>query len=645
MRWLLLALAAIIGPHLLHLPFWIGIGTALLGGWALLASRRNWRPPGRLARLALVLMAATAVYLHFGTLLGRDAGVALVVLLAALKLLELHDRRDVMLLGFLGYFLVVTNFLYSQSVPTALFMLLAVLLLTSALIAASDPKPGLLPLARLRTAGVLLLQGLPVMLMLFVLFPRVPGPLWQLPKDAHSGVTGLGDTMSPGSINQLIRSSAVTFRVRFEGDMPTRDQLYWRGPVLWHYDGRTWRGDDRPPRAPAPEGSRTLVQEITLEPHQRRWLFALDWPLVAADGARLTGDGQLLASAPIRERIRYRVVSTLDARTDRPLDPDTRAAALQVPWGLNPRSRALAADLRDAERDDGALVRRVLRMFREQPFVYTLEPPALGMDAVDAFLFQTRSGFCEHYASTFVFLMRAAGIPARVVTGYQGAEYNPSGDYWIVRQSDAHAWAEVWLDGGGWQRVDPTAAVSPARIESGLHEALPGHGDRAFTRAEVPWLRHTALLWDSLNNDWNQWVLGYGSGRQLRLLEHWGLQNVSWQKLALLSLAAVTTVMALLGLTTLVQSRPRRPDPVRSCYLRFCAKVGRAGVAPRPGEGPLAFSRRVGQQRPDLAAAVGRITQLYAVLRYGPDTPPAQLAKLQQLVQRFTPGRRRPDAP
>lgn len=641
MRWLLLALGAIIAPHLLHVPFWIGLGAALTAGWALLASRNNWRPPGRLLRFALVLAAATAVHLHFGTVLGRDAGVALVVLLAALKLLELHDRRDVMLLGFLGYFLVVTNFLYSQSVPMALYMAAAVLLLTSALVAASDPQPRLRPLARLRTAGVLLAQALPVMVMLFVLFPRIPGPLWQLPKDAHGAVTGLGDTMSPGTINRLIRSSQVAFRVEFEGAAPERRQLYWRGPVLWHYDGRTWR---RPP-APLPEGSgppgRQVEQEITLEPHNQRWLFALDVPQTAPEGAGLTPDGQLLARAPVTERVRYRVRSALVGDALQRLPAAARHAALQLPLGLNPRTRALAAELRAAASDDRALIRAALGLFRDRPFVYTLEPPGLGLHAMDEFLFETRRGFCEHYASAFVYLMRAAGVPARVVTGYQGAEYNPIGDYWIVRQSDAHAWAEVWLPGAGWRRVDPTAAVSPERIETGLEGALADELDaRALSRSPAPWLRQVARLWDSLNNDWNQWVLGYGTGRQLRLLQHFGLKDVSWQKLAVLSLAAVTGVLAVLGLGTLLRHRSPRPDPVVRCYQLFCSKLGRTGMPRRPGEGPLAFARRVARERPDLAASAGRIAHLYAALRYGPRPPADQAAKLCRLVQRFSPDER-----
>jgi transglutaminase-like putative cysteine protease len=644
-QWLLLAQAAVVLPHVVHMPPWITAACVALGVWRWLASRYYWRPTGRLLRAVLLLAAVDGVYLSYGTLFGRDAGVALLVLLVSLKLLELQRLRDVTLFLFLGYFLLTTRFLFSQSMLLAAYALAAVVVLTSALIAVNHPaREPQLPV-RLRQAGVLVAQALPVALLLFLVFPRVPGPLWSLPRDAHQGVTGLSDTMRPGAISALSRSDAVAFRVDFDGPAPPRSQLYWRGPVLERFDGYAWTPGGLQPRNFAEYRLKppAVRYTVTLEPSGQRWLLALDIPGTVPPGALITQNYQLLAPRHVEERLRYSVVSYPHYGRGARLGADERRRLLQTPPNSNPRTLRLARTLRRESHDDMDLIRRVLRMFHQQPFIYTLNPPRLPVtNAMDAFLFDTRRGFCEHYAGAFTLLMRDAGIPARVVTGYQGGEYNPLGGYFIVRQADAHAWSEVWLRDRGWVRIDPTSAIAPQRVEPGAATALADQQapNLGFTPGGL--LRRVGLLWDTINNGWNQWVLGYGQQRQARLWSHLGLGPATWQRLAMAALVSVGAVLLALFVYLLLNGRQgTAPDRVQETYRRFCRKLARGGFARRQGEGPLDFASRVARARPDLAGRVRRITQLYVALRYGPAPDRQHLHKLRQLVRRLSVRRAR----
>ncbi len=637
--WLLLAEATVIAPHALHLPVWITAAALVLGLWRYAANRLCWRAPGRLLRAALVVAGVAGVFASYRTILGRDAGIALLVVMLALKLLELNHRRDAVLFVFLGYFLVITNFLYSQAIGLAAYMFAAVLLLTAALMSINHPGREPQPLVRMRQAGIMLLQAIPLMLLLFVLFPRIPGPLWRLPNDAHAGITGLSDSMRPGDITRLSQSNAVAFRVTFNGPVPKPAQLYWRGPVMWHFDGRGWSAGRKPVNAPPPPLTGPVLRyAVILEPTNQRWLLALDLPQSAPPQTVFTDDYQLLAKAPIRDRIRYRLVSrVLDHETPRPLSARERRAALEVPAGSNPRTRNLAKQLRRKAASAADYVRRVLAMFHDQPFVYTLQPPALGDDPVDQFLFRTRRGFCEHYASAFVVLMRDAGIPARVVTGYQGGEFNPLGGYLIVRQSNAHAWAEVWLPHQGWTRVDPTAAIAPQRVEQGLGDTLPAMERSAGATARDITLPHRlALAWDSINNGWNQWVLSYGPQLQAAFLSGFGFGRASWLGMAIALAVSLAAVALAAFLWIAWRDRPPR-DPVRLAYQRLCDKLARRGFERAPSEGPLDFAQRVAAARPDWGPRVQRITQLYVALRYGEGDAKRHRRRLEALVRGFSP--------
>jgi transglutaminase-like putative cysteine protease len=639
LAWLAAALATVLLPHVLHLPPWVlllSLGGVAWYGWAALGDHRL--PPAWL-RAILALGAAAAVYATQHTLFGRDAGVSLLVVMAGLKLLELRSHRDAMLVIFLAYFLIVTQFLFSQEIPMAAYLFAAVFMVTGALVALNREGRSGDPWEPARVAGRLLLQALPLMLVLFLLFPRVPGPLWSLPRDAHSGQTGLSDRMEPGSISRLSQSDAVAFRVAFEGAAPPPGERYWRGPVLWSYDGRAWTpgwisnrgasGDELQPLGGA------VSYTLTLEPHNQPWLLALDVPAAAPERTRLTADLRLQSRRPVTERLRYRATSYTEYRAGTRLLVLERAMALRLPESGDPRTRALARELRSASSNDPDLVRRALARFREQPFVYTLTPPLLGQDPVDGFLFETRRGFCEHYAGAFVFLMRAAGIPARVVTGYLGGEANTLSDYYIVRQSDAHAWAEVWLPEQGWVRVDPTAAVAPQRVERGLQAAVAeGEPLPVFRRTDQQWLRDLRLAWDTLNSRWNAYVLGYGPELQRDFLALLGLAGLGWLGLGLAGVAGAGILVLLISLW-LLRRGDRVRDPVVRSYARFCARLARAGLARETGEAPRTFAGRVAQARPDLAEPVARITSLYESLRYGPRPTEAAARELKRLVRTF----------
>jgi transglutaminase-like putative cysteine protease len=468
----------------------------------------------------------------------------------------------------------------------------------------------------------------------------MPGPLWGLPKDAYSGMVGLSDSMTPGSISQLILSDAIALRAEFDQAIPSPSQLYWRGPVLWHFDGRSWTAGNLPaslpPEAVEARGDR-VSYTVTLEPHNKRWLFMLELPVAAPPEAVLSHDFQLLAHEPVRRRLRYAASSDLRYRLQAELDAPTRRLALQLPDGGNPRTRLLGEQWAASEANGQAIVLRALTMFREQPFVYTLRPPLLGADSVDEFLFSSRRGFCEHYAGSFVFLMRSAGVPARVVTGYQGGELNPAGNYLLVRQTEAHAWAEVWLQERGWVRVDPTAAVSPRRVEAGVAAALPaGEPLPLLSRGDFPWLHKLYLNWDALNNGWNQWVLGYNEKKQLELLSRLTGSAVSWQEMAIWLMASVAAIILAISWLMLRGNR-RRVDALQAAYLQFERKLARAGVQRQPYEGPLDFGRRVAAQWPAQAALIHAITRTYARLRYGKDAPTRQVEAFIRQVKRFRP--------
>ena len=649
--WVVVPLALVLAPHSPRLPLWLSLAWVLCAILSLYGSVAGRPPVGRAAKLLLTLVGVGGVLFQYGTLIGPAGGVALLAFLSGAKLLEIESPRDRMALLFVGVFLLVAHFLDSQNLMTAAYMIPVALALVAGLIAnqTTDLESPTAARRDLALAGQMLLQALPLALLLFLLFPRLHGPLWGLPQQA-AGQTGLSDRMSPGDISQLILSDELAFRAEFADARPDSRQLYWRGPVLWDYDGRAWHtaapvaGSHIPARAEA-EG-RPIRYAVTLEPHRQRWLFLLGLPTRLPDNLQhsLGPDLQWLAREPVNQRLRYELEAHLDYRLEPRLSAESRARALALPSGTDPRSRELARSWRRAATDDGSVVRQALDLFRQQPFFYTLNPPLLGDSAVDDFLFTARRGFCEHYASAFVFLMRAAGVPARVVTGYQGGELNQFGNYWIVRGRDAHAWAEVWLAERGWTRVDPTAAVAPGRVERGVNAALPAAERPAgLVAVDGAWLRPLRLGWDLVNNRWNQWVLGYNRDRQRQFLSRLSPLLGSLQGMvATLTVAGAATLL-LLSLGLLKRGMPRGDKTARA-YARFRGRLARVGLNKGPAEGAEDFSRRAARARPDLAGEIQRITRLYVDLRYG-GADPALARRLDAAVRAFRPPRRVPYTP
>lgn len=635
--WLFGTAVLVFAPLAPYLPEWLSTLTSLIMVWRGVLLWRHASLPPRWLLVVMVFAGVAGIAWHFHGLFGRNPGVALLALLFALKLLEMRSVRDGFAVVLLGYFLTLTQFFYAQNIGNAAVTLAGVALTTATLVILNHRRQ---PAGRaLRLAGLMLLQAVPFMLVLFVLFPRVQGPLWGLPVDAFSGLTGLSDSMTPGSISQLSQSDAIAFRAKFtgefEGRAPPQIVLYWRGPVLSLFDGRTWKlgrvfVSSRLPYLPR---GAAVNYAVTLEPHYKPWLFAMELPATIPAEGLIASDYQLLAKSPVRVRLRYQMTSYPEIMAGVDEAPAILREALQLPALFNPRARALAEQWRaELGANDTGIIRRMLDFYRRQTFIYTLSPPLLGNHSVDEFLFDSKRGFCEHFSAGFVFMMRAAGIPARVVTGYQGGELNPIDGTLIVRQSDAHAWAEVWLKGRGWLRIDPTAAVAPTRIELNLARALPvGEARPLLARPEFMWLLQMRYRWDALANVWNQWVLGYNPQRQRELLANLGMPSPDWQKMT-----AVLTGFCgilLLGYTVLAIYQRQRLSPVQVAWNRFSKILARRGLPRKPWEGPYAYAERItanlSVEQSAMVADIDEVVDIYARLRYT-ETSPIQATKLLQ---------------
>ncbi|MCO3926599.1 DUF3488 domain-containing protein [Pseudomonas aeruginosa] len=568
--WLLVAQVLVILPHLAYMPLWIAAMWLGCAAWRVQVFRMRAGYPRAWVKLALALLAGAGVWLSRGSLVGLDAGAVLLIAAFILKLVEMKTRRDALVLVFLGFFAVVVGYLFDDGFLAALYSLLPVTALLAALIGLQQSAFASRPWPTLRLAGGLLLQALPLMLLLFLFFPRL-GPLWSLPMPGNKGVTGLSESMAPGDIAELGRSAELAFRVSFEGAPPPREQLYWRALTMERFDGRRWAqvpqwsGEDAMHwQKRGPE----LRYDVIMQPSSQSWLFALDVAQTDQTDTRLMSDFHLQRRQPVEQRLFYRVSSWPQALRESSIDPRMRWRNLQLPMHGNPRARALAEQLRQAHAQPQALVAALLQRFNREPFAYTLKPPATGADGVDDFLFDTRSGFCAHYAGAMAFVLRAAGIPARVVAGYQGGELNPAGNYLLVHQFDAHAWVEYWQPEQGWLSVDPTYQVAPERIEQGLEQALAGDSEyladaplSPLRYRGLPWLNDMRLAWDSLNYGWQRWVLAYQGEQQGAFLQRW-FGGLDPTRLGLLLGAAAILSVGLLALFLLKPWQGR--DDLRS---------------------------------------------------------------------------------
>ena len=651
--WLIAALVFVTIPHLPQFPIWLIALLIVLTGAKLVNLRYPKLRPGRILIFIITIISLAAVKLHYSTIFGRSAGISLLTIMLFLKLMETKSHRDGMVTVIMTYFSIITHFLTDQSIHTAIYMFFAIALTTIALISLNQGPKGISWKYKLRITVPLIIYSLPLMLLLFILFPRIPGPLWGLPEDAYSAKTGLSDEMSPGQISQLAFSDEVAFRVKFHGRQPLPHQLYWRALVFWEYDGRTWRPGHKSGIISNTFLPRTdyysvdgvpFEYTVTLEPHDERWLFALDVPVLdnytRYPGTYALGIDrslQLRSPQPIISLSQYRLRSYPRYRMGQTLGYDEKFRALQLPAGSNPKTMAMAQEWRKDNSDPQTIINKALQLYSRE-FTYTLRPPVLGTHSIDQFLFDTKRGFCEHFAGSFVFLMRAAGVPARVVTGYQGGEINPLGDYMLIRQADAHAWSEVWLEEYGWTRVDPTTAVSPARVERGLDAALPARENPRFLlRRESPLLAQLHLVWDSINNRWNYWVLGYGPETQKLFLSHLGLGEVKAYNLVVLLTAGITIIMIVIAVLSLKRRKWRQDDKVQRVYLKLCQRLAKIGYPRHSYEGPLDYLQRVNSSSPALGKQLLPIIRAYMAIRYG-ENHNADSSHLKSLIKKMNLG-------
>ena len=635
--WVLVAAVLTVAPLLFRLDPLVAVLAVIPMLWqGLRLHRDRLSTPANRGVLLLLAGAAVAVsFSRYGSIFGKTPGLAMLAMLIGLKLVESRTQRDAHVTVQLCFFLQLGYFLIEQSALTGALAFATCGLALAALQRIEQPTLALVP--ALRSSLRLLVVALPLALLLFVLFPRIDRPLWGMPSDALSGTTGLSDTMSPGSIANLSISGDIAFRADFDGPVPAQRDRYFRGPVLSDFDGRAWRpasgwrGGITPKHLPTPNVRYTL----TLEPHQQRWLLGLE-TAVPQDQQLLDGDGVLYSRQPIQTRLR----TTIEAHV--PADPWPQAAGpnmqrnLQLPAGYNPRTVALGQKIASENATPETRVAAAQTFLRAGHFLYTLTPPLLGRNMADEFLFETKQGFCEHFAASFTILMRAAGVPARVVTGYQGGEVNPVDGSLVVRQSDAHAWAEVWLPERGWVRVDPTAIAAPERIDSGIASALPSTADLPFlVRTDSAWLRSLRDRVEALSHAWDIWVLGYNLQRQQDLMRRAGLEPSDWQ--ALVAVLVASAVLWQLAVWVLPQWRRRPLSHVDRVWRRLLRHLKRRGFEQGASEGALAFSERVGAVRSDWHAALGALAGRYTHLKYGrpSDDRARQTNELERAVREW----------
>jgi transglutaminase-like putative cysteine protease len=610
--WLIVCQIAVMVPHLQRVPIWIVVIYLAAALWRLQMYRQRAEMPGKWWRLLLGIAGATLLFTSFGTFIGLEPMVALLLVAAALKLLEAIRERDGYLLVFLGFFICVTHFIFTQTLPATLYSVFCTGLLVTALITLNQsPGAGFSnhePLLALK----MMTLAIPMMIVLFFLFPRI-GPIWSVPSTSGQGTTGMSDFLRPGAVTKLGRSADVAFRARFAGVIPEKAALYWRGLVFSKFEDGTWRtlqwpelpGSERQPEAPETFDD-PLRYRVVLEPTQQRWLYGMAYAESSTAGVYEAADYRLGVLNPIEFQFGYDVTSWVTAVLQPSLSDWRRRLETDFPRGLNPLTEAWVRDLHSQYSNDRDFVSALLNYFGTQPFYYTLEPPEiLSPDFVDKFMFDSRRGFCEHYAYSFVAMLRMVGIPARIIAGYQGGEVNPLNNTLIVRQFDAHAWAEVWFGDGGWTRIDPTAAVAPSRIELGMEAALDGQPGflsdsvlSAYRFRGVKILNWMRLRYDALAFGWQSFVIGFDSARQIDLLKDWfGEIRVSWFVAILLGSWAGVLLPLMLWLNRGRRVQPLLPEEQR--FIALCSRLEQRGLIRGFGEPPLQTLSRARRHLPE----------------------------------------------
>ena len=643
--WVIASFSVAMLPQLLRMPILVALITLLPLAWRIGAEIRGWKPLPALVRHGATAIALLTLYFSYGNIAGRRAAVSLLTVMLALKMIESYRIRDARLVVSFSLFLCATQFLFNQGIFMPVYGAAAVIVALVTLTQlqrneaynATDDTPVFRAsiFSELGFSLRLLILAVPVGLAFFLFFPRWASPLWGVPEATLDSKTGLSDSMSPGSIQNLFMDDSPAFRVEFEDGIPSNSELYWRGPVFWDFNGKTWRGSffskNLVVKSQPEENKARWKYSVQLEPNERRWLFSLDYPATVPRDSRVTMDFQILRTQPVTQLLQYSMASDPDFVDSPGLAYSLQTSALDLPESSNPRTRRLIEDWRREGLAGQALVSRVLTHFNQEAFHYSLESPLLGRHSVDEFLFDTRTGYCEHYASAFTVMMRMAGIPARVVTGYQGGWYNEVGDYLLVRQSDAHAWSEVWFAGTGWTRVDPTAAVSPLRIEQGSLGAL---SDPRYM-LDYAWLRGLKNGFDIVQQRWNDWVIEFSAQSQARMFSSFGLDRLNPSMLVTILFLVIGLVSALLLPYILRVKGPDRKDPLQTVWLKFLKRLKAAGFEALPSSGAIELAQAAAMRLPEEAQSINHIADLYNRSRYSP-RPPA-LPELKNAIRTFHP--------
>lgn len=636
--WTLAALSLAVAPHIQYLPIWISAAFLICAAWRYTIEQRRAALPPTWLRAGLALGCFLGVLLTYSSVSGVGPGSALLTIMAAMKLLETRKRRDQFVLLFISIFLVMSALLREQFLWSLPFLFFALLVIMTAWLRMSAARQET-TMQSFRTSGRLIMYALPLAVAMWIFFPRIATPFWQVPIDTSAGTTGLSDSMSPGDISSLSQSDELAFRVKFEDEVPLQSDLYWRGLVLYNFTGRTWTGlgplpgNNRLERDKISPNGDAVRYSVTLEPTGQQWVFALDIPFTwDLPKTRMGRQQQLSRDFPIDQRLSYDATSFLDYTVDIEMRDSLPNWYLDLPDNSNPKTVELARQMFEQAGSAEAFIHAVLLKFNQDEYYYTLEPPALGRDPVDQFLFDTRQGFCEHYASAFAVLMRAANIPSRVVLGYQGGELNPQAEHLIVRQSDAHAWTEVWLPNKGWRRIDPTAAVAPERIDAGMSGSRMSGAAAAWGFSSPSAFFHNlGLSWDAINAKWNDLVLGYGPENQDRFMRFLGMEDPDWRKMILSLLAIVFGIILAISLILARRFQAPRKDKALRLYQKFVKKSALPIIV---GETPDSFAARASAESKLDETVIEDVTAAYLAARYGePDSH--AIGRLQQSVSRL----------
>ena len=637
---LLSSIGLIAFPHIDHIPialfafFFLMLSWRFIGIW-----KQNWLP-NKLIIFFLTVCGLALLYSQHQGILGRDAGTRLFVTALALKLHEIKSERDLYLITYLAFIVAASQFLYEQSLLMAAYILCVccVLLATLVCINSGKPQPG----SVLKTASLIIVQAMPIAAVLFILFPRFEAPNWMLLNEVHQAKTGLSDSMEPGSISNLGLSDELVFRVKFTGALPPPEQRYWRGPVLSHTDGKRWtqaKGTkfgtflDKPVFK-GPSYQYTLM----MEPQDKKWVFALDMPAEFSLPLSRNANYQLTTTENPDKRAEYQITSYSNYNTGYITRTEYKDTT-QLPGEPSGKIKQLVKQLHGFDGTPEHFIKQLLNHFRKENFHYTLTPPLLEENPIETFLFETRYGFCSHYAAAFVYLMRVAHIPARVVTGYQGGELNKVGDFLEIRQANAHAWAEVWMENKGWVRFDPTAAIAPERIERNItiDQLVPGGAisfalTSAAAREAFNWLKQARQLWSNVDYNWQRWVINYDNKNQSRFLSSLGIADIK---------AMIYWMIGIIGMITallswfLLHQKQKTTDPIVRIYNRFCKKIVKRGLLRGRGEGAKDFAGRVKIKLPEQATNIDQITDVFIKLRYGTNATLDDLKLFNKLVERF----------